>query len=872
MAKVRMSQSWPLVFILLFAAIGTFVTIMQVKNRDVPGPIASIRNTTTYPHSTTTTTASEEAISSEEVTFGASSVTAPTSTCEAHSGTLAPVPTDACNRGVASLVLDSGACPSAVGGATGCTSQSGWSIVQDDVDQAGLQIADGTCGSQIQYPITIKKTADGYTYLGGSAALRIANGGSCNANLSSVLFLLEQGVGAYSGPGPVTYSYGPSGLNFYNWAAAGVENTALTSQCDSTEAPFPVAATCDLDSPSPCRVNIPYAEHSIYAPDGSLASIDGAFIPKAATGSDDGCSAALPLNVNYVFKIKSSVYEQLIASPTNFRVSAFVSFDACCPRGAACGIDLTCNGSGKQSVVRTVQVRSSSFSIPTTCASRCDCVDVVAAPSNSVTTTDASCSGSVTIAGQQQQVVVATVCSSSNLTFPVTPCCGPNSCPCGGNGNYAVQHSNLVSLVAHDNDCVDLVSDSTLLGSDAALGTFHCAYPSATACSMSAWSAWGTLDADCTTKCFTNTTYRRTILTNPCHTTEPCGDLQKSEVAACPAICTLSAWTAWSACACSTGSQMRTRSVVQDRCNIAGTCTAPPAQTQSCTCPAVPSPTAAAPSPSLPLPPPPPPSGCQSPQSCGEKVTLTCDIFGKCNGTTVSCASNADCSAVGRCNVTRSSCRANSDCPCASNLCTYTKGGYAVCLDKSQNPPQCAKMNRTSFYPLSIGYAGKFLPYDSSSNAGKRSLTWTSWQSLALVINGGSTPTVLPPGKNLVDSTAAIDVFQAQLATATLNRLILPYELYFRGTSCSSSLVPAHLKTLFSGMPITQILAFINAYDASVTACLSTLSASPNCASILSNANNSPSAMTAFLDFFNQAFDNCLPSAAAQGCFASTPS
>lgn len=261
-----------------------------------------------------------------------------------------------------------------------------------------------------------------------------------------------------------------------------------------------------------------------------------------------------------------------------------------------------------------------------------------------------------------------------------------------------------------------------------------------------------------------------------------------------------------------------------------------------------------------------------APQSCVEHVAATCDIFGKCNGTTLSCTTNADCASIGRCNVTRISCRTDANCPCASNLCTYTKGGYAVCLDKSQTPPQCAKMNRTAYYPLSIGYPSKFLPLDSSAGVGKRSLTWTNWQALALVINGGSTPTLLPANKNPVDSAVAIDVFQAQLATATLNRMILPYELYFRGASCASASVPAHLKTFFSGMPMTQILAFISAYDASVTACLSTLSTTPSCASVLSNSNNSPSGMTSFLDFFNRAFDNCVPLADAQGCFASTPS
>lgn len=819
---------------------------------------------------------------------GVTTTTAPASTCDAHAGTLANIPTDACNLGVASLVLDSAACASAVGGVTGCTGQSGWSVVQDDVEQASALIDEGTCGSQIQYPIMVKKTADGYTYIGGSAALRIANAGSCDAALSSVLFILEQSVGSYTGPGPVTYSYGPSGLNFYSWAVAGVENTAITAQCDSTEAPFPMASTCDLNSPSPCRVNIPYADHSLYTPAGAVLSIANAVVPKAPVNNTDGCSVSLPLNVSYVFKVKSSVYAQLAASPSNFRVSALVSFDACCPRGAACGIDLTCDGSGKKSVVRTVQIRSPAFSIPVSCASRCDCVDVVATPANSVTSTDGFCSGSVTTgSGSFAGQVITTVCDSANLTFPVTPCCGPNACPCSGtaSSDYAVQHSNLVSLVAHSNDCVDLVSDTALVASDAALGTFHCKYPPASSCVMSAWSVWGTVDTDCTTKCFTNTTYRRTVVSAPCHTSEGCGATEQSVVTVCPTICTLSAWTAWSACACptdaTTGTQTRTRSVLQDQCNAPGACSAQSPQTQSCSsCPLPPPPPAPTPSPIVVVPspsspvvtPPPPPPACVAPQSCKNQVAVACDIFGKCNGTTISCTTSADCAAIGRCNVTNAACRTDVNCPCASNLCTYTKGGYAVCLDKSQNPPQCAKMNQTRFYPLSIGYPGKFLPYDSASGAGKRSLTWTSWQTLATVINGGSTPALLPANKNPVDSAVAIDVFQAQLATATLNRLILPYELYFRGTACASASVPAYLKTLFSGMPMTQILAFIDAYDASVTACLSTLSTTPGCASILSNSNNSPSNMTAFLDFFNRAFDNCIPSADAQGCFASTPS
>lgn len=870
--------------IIVFVIVGGFIAGFQIHNRDMPAPMAHIHNA-----SSASAVTEESDDTTATLTFSASGVTgtAPSSTCEAHAGTSATLPLDNCKRGVASLALDSDACGSNIGGATGCTSQSAWTIVQDDVEQTGMPTNEGACGSQIQYPIAIKKTEDGYTYIGGSASLNIANGGSCDATLSSVLFVLEQSVGSYTGSGPTSYSYGPGGLNFYSWAVSGVENTALTATCDNTEAPFPLASTCDLDSPTPCRVNIPYLDHSIYnvATGGDLLDLTDVVIPKSPFDGGDGCNVALSLNVSYIFKIQSSVYAQLIASPSKFRVNALVSFDACCPRGAACGIDLTCDGSGRKNIVRTVQVHSSTFTLPATCSSRCDCVDVMALPANSATSTDGSCSGSI-VADSFEDQRIATVCSSTNLTYPVSICCGPNSCPCGSDAsgtNYAVQHSNMVSLVPHSNDCVDLVSDSTLLASDTALGTSHCNYPTPISCVLGSWSTWGPVDEDCITKCFTNNTFRRPILTAPCHTDAPCGETQQSIVTACPPVCQLSAWTAWSTCTCPTtstsGVRTRTRSVLQDRCGAPGTCTSNSPQSSNCSCPLPPVPTPSptvvlAPSTATSIPPSsssPPPVVCSSPQACTERAALTCDIFGKCNGTTISCATNADCAAVGRCNVTRSSCRVDSNCPCAANLCTYTKGGYAVCLDKSQNPPQCAKMNQSSYYPLGIGYPSKFLPFDTLISAGKRSLTWTTWQKLALVINGGSTPALLPPGKNLVDSTAPIDVFQAQLATATLNRLILPYELYFRG-SCASTSVPAHLKTLFAGMPVTQILAFISAYDASVSTCLSALTTSPNCASILSNSNNNPSGMTSFLDFFNRAFDNCLPSAESQGCFASTPS
>lgn len=167
-----------------------------------------------------------------------------------------------------------------------------------------------------QFYITVTKTVGAITYYTGEASIQVANSGTCDAVLTSLLVFMETPMS----PGKIGNSYGPSGSNYQLWAVSGVENVQKTFRCDAQEQSS-VARICEATA---CNVAVPYNGSLIVDKLTNLTlDLSTYTVPKASTRT---------LQLATTFAVNRPLTGTI---PSAFRISSAVTFDACCSRGSS---------------------------------------------------------------------------------------------------------------------------------------------------------------------------------------------------------------------------------------------------------------------------------------------------------------------------------------------------------------------------------------------------------------------------------------------------------------------------------------------------------------------------------------------------------
>jgi hypothetical protein len=374
----------------------------------------------------------------------------PPATCPANSvyaPTVAPV--TKCTAGRATLAfcpMDFGTVPLT------CVQENQWQVLKTPVGTGYSNVSvcnyidapnAGSIQPEIQFTIT-STVAVSDTLLRGSGHVRIVNGGNCTTNLLSLLLLLERS-GIASGTGN---SVGPGGQNHQLLSTIGQESTRVTNGCGADG----VAQICDTNSSIPCNTSVPYEAAGIL---GNLALATTSIAPTT-------CTAPVVIPVDFVFPLDAADLATLAADGTGYRINVLATFDTCCDRGSACGIDIDCDA--RVDNVRTVQVRSPSFNVSTAnCQRRCGCLPPLK---------DDTLTQSTGTYCDPSRVAMSTnitgICTNNVTTitfknqFGSTHYCCNNVTEFGcNNWNNAVQ--NRISIPGSHPDCTSLITGESLV-------------------------------------------------------------------------------------------------------------------------------------------------------------------------------------------------------------------------------------------------------------------------------------------------------------------------------------------------------------------------------------------------------------------------
>ena len=431
--------------------------------------------------------------------------------CEKN-GLNAP-PASTCPKGtaVASLNLNTINCSTTFGvGSPTCSVLNTWNLTKVGLPRneiIGTTIGSVTTGNEITgFTIDAVKSSNGLdVLLSSSVHLVMTNGGACNySKISSILFLLEQSASSSGN------SFGPGGLNQKLWATSGIENSATSGKCNSPG----LAQICTGNDKSACNITVPYMSNLVTG-----ADLSQVVIPGSAT-----CSNAVILDLNVKFTVSQANWTLMQTNLVGYRVNVLVTFDACCDRGSACGIDIDCSATTSLETVRTVQVRSPAFNLTRTCGNFCDCINVTDQLMPAQVNGRLGCAAS----SNSTNLPPLSTCSTGRWEIQTTDTCISNDCDCSGypdfSATYTASVTNTFSAVTAQ--CVNPVTGQSLIfGSPAvATHTFKCATP-APECIYSEWSAWTEVQAgscSANSQCMNNYTRRRELQSS-CHASYPGG-------------------------------------------------------------------------------------------------------------------------------------------------------------------------------------------------------------------------------------------------------------------------------------------------------------------------------------------------------------
>jgi hypothetical protein len=507
----------------------------------------------------------------------------------------------------------------------GCVTQSDWtvSVMQTPGWQPyTLPALDSgpSCGGdpsqKISFDVTVTKTDDANVYVTGMAKLRLTNNGNCDAKLSSLLLLLEQKrvlVNPSAAGQPLGPSYGPESHGYVVWAIDGAENSQTSGHCGT-----PDTAQICMRSQRPmrrCNVTVPFTQNTLADQAGALDLVN--YVVPAHTN----CHAAVLVSVQYVFKLSLAQFAAMQAQPQGFRLTALVTYDACCRTSGeanedACILNIDCDGDGNLDIIRTTSIESDCFTFglsASQCTKRCDCVTGKSNDHHMIAPSPLPVGCQVQLkefdALQQAGSICATPSAPFRLVYP--DCCDTSSPTCAGTGTIVVTDINtpMLSPVPGPNDCTDFLNPSvSLIGltSSSATETFSCALPQPVDCVSSTETTCGPCDSSSGDQTCTTTV---SVVTPAAHGGVDCTGIGSTSFTQCCSNCN---YGPYGSCGPSqvAGQCVQTRTSPYDCC---------PAQSIACTCPP-PSP----PPPPPPSPPPPPPTSCTTYQTCVHGTAGTC--------------------------------------------------------------------------------------------------------------------------------------------------------------------------------------------------------------------------------------------------------
>jgi hypothetical protein len=373
----------------------------------------------------------------------------------------------------------------------GCVRQSNWSVsvrqtpgwTTYDLPAAGLSC--GTGAHVLSFDVSINKTLNGIIYLNGYVKIRLTNDGNCNATLSSLLLLLEQQanqINASAAGQPIGPSYGPNSAGFVVWAIDGAENSQTSGQCGTPRS----AQMCEasLQPLHRCNVTVNFTA-------GSLSDINGRPLDLAnyTVPAQTLClSEPVEIVAKYIFRLTGQQYAAMKAHPNYLRLTALVSYDACCRTAVlssedACFFDVDCDDDGSLDVIRTTSIESDVFTLPVQlakqCFDQCGCVrantsDVITGIGNGL------CGWTVDTVTNNSLVNAGIICTPSSTPYRVIyhTCCNTTAAGCIGEGTYQVQDSDTPFLTPVG-ACDALTNSTPALGvaSPPAVESFSCDFP-----------------------------------------------------------------------------------------------------------------------------------------------------------------------------------------------------------------------------------------------------------------------------------------------------------------------------------------------------------------------------------------------------------
>lgn len=392
-----------------------------------------------------------------------------------HNGTHAPPPRSCRNHTRANLCLDDPHCPSTLDTNLACDALSTWTmhktartppffIADDPFDHVN------STNDTAAFTIHVIKHANGNFTLTGHAHLVILNDGACNrSSISSLLFILEQAgvVGASCS------ACGSASGGFRMWATSGAENAATAGRCNTTA----LAQICAAHD-APCNVSVPFEPDTVV--DTSTNALLN--LSEYVIGAHTTCANATIIDVNISFVVNASTWAVLKNNPRGFRITALVSYDACCDH-SACGINIDCSHDGSVETIRTVHLRSLPFILNTTCDRACDCIAVSEFTPGvfwASTANTSTCEPAAVFPPEFNATQL--VCNSTNISVPVTYICNMSASSCTGNGTLPVLVSNNaffnVNATLHDSTCFHPATGTPLTEADVstAIGGFACEF------------------------------------------------------------------------------------------------------------------------------------------------------------------------------------------------------------------------------------------------------------------------------------------------------------------------------------------------------------------------------------------------------------
>lgn len=793
-----------------------------------------------------------------------------------HNGILAPLPGTCGNLPRASLCLDDPSCPTTFDTNLQCAAINRWTIDKTARDPPLVLAVDAAndninvTDDSLAFTMTAIKNAHGggaEIALLGNVHLFIINEGACNtSSLYSLLFLLEQsGVGSGD-------SFGPGGANHKLWAVAGSENPTSAGLCNTATQ----AQICDATGAA-CNVTVPFVNGTINDTNTDV-QLD---LSQYSIRANSTCSTGLPLTLEIAFIVNANTWAAMQNKTTGFRITALVTFDACCDRGAACGININCSPDGSLEVVRTVQVRSPSFALNTTCAPFCDCV-FVTDDFDAGDISDPNCAASA----EQTSLPSTRTCASTNISVALQLTCDAQDCACAGNGTYNRTLHNLATLSPDQtlgpDTCQHPLTGELLLTRRvaAANGSVACEYPDPIPCEWSAWSEWTPVDSN-----------------NTCNVTgtPPCQLRER-----------------------------RNRTIARDACHGGANCTGPAEEIRHVPCSS--------------------PEDCmftsfQNTTQCFPRIDFCIQTVFTCytpvaaqvcaNGNVTNCTRECD-PPVGRpctlpCEVNTSACSdwsawspcvngeqvRNRTCPQASpcppqpcealaeletrpcvptpsplpvpvpaprpplSVCTYTQGAYGTNCNRPNAPRQCAIVNNAT--NVSIGYRTSFGSNTMLVDTIAPNQTHCFFANSSVidsVLPSMGMPRLIPTSITHGNCVGNMSVLQGQTLTAMLNAFGNTSSplLKFDASSCPlgflgnfSNVSAIHGLTGINVQDIVVGASILNAVNGSAVECDQAFT--PPAESACDALSSLPlSNLTYFLDQYNMAFDNCVRGFAAP-CF-----